>query len=323
MRRLLFSVAVALAGALVAVACSSDTEPNGDPSDDVEDPISVSALIGYADEDTLSVGYVDFGEVARGLDIDLTNPTDDEQRLFDSYAVHGAPYLQDRVTAPLAEIIDPAEVVGALAAPVEIGLTRRGLMVVDTTHPPEEIIAGLEEHGYEDRGDGIYVIDAFVADVVYDVVGLRDGLLFAGQNADFVAERMTIDPTASGPEALRMILNDATDGPLRYGNVVERGGCGALFGAQSEVPTNGGDWIVYVGEGAETSRVQVQAGEEWAVAPDSLVTQEPELAGSYLTVPLVRSAEVDGGVRFDTALSLGFGSENAPPRSLGREYDCP
>ena len=146
-------------------------------------------------------------------------------------------------------------------------------MVVDTAQPADEIIAGLEAHGYEDRGDGIYVLDAFVTDVVYDAVGLSDGLLFAGQNADFVAERMAIDPAVSGPDALRMIVNDATDGPLRYGTVAEPARCGTLYGAQSEVPSTGGDWIAYIGEGADASRVRTQPDENVSV-PGTLQNDE-------------------------------------------------
>ena len=69
--------------ALIAVACTSGAE-SSTASD--REPVAVSTLIGYADEETRSVGYVDFGEVALGLGIDLENPTEAEQRLFDSYA---------------------------------------------------------------------------------------------------------------------------------------------------------------------------------------------------------------------------------------------
>lgn len=164
--------------------------------------------------------------------------------------------------------------------------------------------------------------------MVYSAVGSDGQLVVAGQDAEVVAAALADGGDRPGPERLGDLLAAAT-GPTRVATFAGPDGsrgCGWEYAAGTPVPTNGGEWVAFVGPEPEADRIITEAGELWDRRL-GLRTGEPRLDGEYLRIPLVGEAPLwraDLGAR-GSALWLFFAVDNAlePDSTMTAEYDCP
>ena len=314
---------LAMAGTLVA-ACSNEA-PDGAP-----DQPPGADLLAYLDPEARSVGVVDAAAVTAELGLDgaeLDTDTD-TARAWATHVMIGLPIYSRPAETPLTLALDRSAIIGAAAAPPNIGLDRRALMVVRTDQDWGQLSSRLVDQGYQDRGDGILVTEAPKAQVVYSAVGSDGQLVVAGQDAEVVAAALADGGDRPGPERLSELLAAAT-GPIRMATFAGPDGgrgCGREYAAGTAVPTTGGEWLAFVGPEPEVDRIITEAGELWDRRL-GLRTGEPRLDGEYLRIPLVGESPpwtADLGVQ-GSALWLPLATEPAfePNSTFIAEYDCP